>query len=81
MAIFIGLHRSGPVDESVLANGWQKYKEVSEKKGMKAKRVMFNAAEGIAVCETEAASAEDVRAAHEEVGMVPEEIIEVKTAE
>lgn len=81
MAIFIGIHKTGPVDEEIFANGWEKYKEASSKMGMKAVKVMYNAAQGVGVCETEAQSAEQVKAAHEEVGMVPQEIIEVKVSE
>lgn len=81
MAIFVGVHRLGAAtEEEKLANSWNSYKEEARKMGLKPLRVNFSAEKGVAFCETEANSLEEVRLAHEKVGMVPEEIVEVKTA-
>ncbi len=71
---------TGPVGEEVLAKGWESYKEAASKKGLTPISVSYNAEQGIAICETEANLREEVKAAHEEIGMVPAEIFEVKTA-
>ncbi len=82
MAIFIGIHRTEQaVEDSALEESWEKYKEIATKRGLKPLRASYNGAEKIAICETEAATSEEVRAAHEELGMIPEEIIEVRKSE
>ena len=72
---------NGPVEESVFSKGWESYKAACSKRGLKTIRAVFNAGEGIAICETEANSEADVKAAHEEIAMLPTEIIEVKIAQ
>ena len=82
MARFIGVHRvSGPaVAEDVMVKAWESYKVAASKRGMKPVRVAYSAEEGVGFCETEANSKEEVAAAHQEINMMPAEIIEVKTS-
>jgi hypothetical protein len=82
MAIFIGIHRIGhPVEEDQMLKSWETYKEAAIKRGLKPMHANYNAEKGVAMCETDANSADEVRLAHEDIKLVPQEIIEVKTAE
>jgi hypothetical protein len=82
MAIFIGIHRmDGPVEESKLSNSWSSYKEAAIKRGLKPLKVNYSAEKGVAICETEAETEEEVMAAHQDVNVLPKEIIEVKSSE
>ena len=82
MSVFIGIHKmDGPVEESIIKEGWPAYKEACEKHGAKAIRVDYNAQKGIAYCQTEADSEHEVHEAHEDIKMMPQEIFEIKTLE
>lgn len=82
MSVFIGIHQMpGPVDESEIQKGWASYKEACAKRGLKAIRVGYNAQKGRAHCLTEAPTENDVREAHSDINLLPQEIIEVKILE
>lgn len=82
MAKFIGVHKmGGPVTEEMFGKSWESYKAAAEKRGLKPLRVNYSAEKGVGFCETEANSIDEVKAAHEDVGVIPEEIVEVKTSE
>ncbi len=82
MTVFIGIHKmDGPVEESLVKEGWSAYKEACEKRGIKGIRVDYNAEKGIAHCITEAGSEHEVHEAHQDIKMIPQEIFEIKTLE
>lgn len=82
MPMFIGVHKNlAYTDETQMQEGWTSYKEAATKRGLKPIRVHYNTSAGVAFCETQAQTADEVRAAHEDIGAIPDEIVEVKTSE
>lgn len=82
MAVFIGLHNfeAGIGDETILGK-WAKYKESCAKLNLKPVKLYLNGDVGRVFCVTEAASSDDVRKAHTDVGLTVDEVIEVRTSE
>ena len=79
MAIFLGVHKipAGMV-ESLVAEGFGKYKEKAMAKGLRPIGAVYSMEKGFAYCQTEAESAEQVREAHQEAAIPLEDVIEVK---
>jgi len=82
MAQFLGIHNISKmlIDESKPIEGdpWTAYKASCAKRGdCKALHVHFNEKAGKAFCVSEAESADVVRAAHADVNLALEDIIEV----
>ena len=82
MAEFIGVHKLLPdMKAEDVEAGYQSYKEAATKMGLKSMRAHYSMEKGVAYCETEAPSAEEVRKAHEGAAIPLEDVIEVKTIE
>lgn len=79
MPVYLGVHNMGQaLNEEEFKASWTKYKEECAKRGAEAHKVYYNAEAGRGFCVTEANSADDVRAAHEEVGVPVDELVEVQ---
>jgi hypothetical protein len=85
MAQFLGIHEGEMfIDNSKASEGddpWEGYKAACAAKGLKALHVHYNMDDKRAFCLTEANSAEEVLAAHEDANLTIKEVIEVETAE
>jgi uncharacterized protein DUF4242 len=83
MGLYLGIHDMGkPLTEDEMKSIWEAYKLSCDKHGCKALRVHANAGEGKAFCLTEAASADEVLAAHKESDKPSEpDVIEVQIIE
>jgi len=64
--------------EQEIEEGWAKYKESANSKGLTTISAVYNRDKGFAYCQTEAESADAVRQAHEEVEIPLEDVVEVK---
>ncbi|OGL35160.1 hypothetical protein A3F65_00595 [Candidatus Saccharibacteria bacterium RIFCSPHIGHO2_12_FULL_47_16b] len=79
MPVFLGVHDFGEAaDEAKVKDSWFRYGEACKNHGAKPWKVYFNAKEGKAFCVTEAASAEDVRAAHADIDLALKDLVEVQ---
>ncbi len=80
MAVFLGIHKfPESFSEAQMQETWGKYQEACRQRGLRPMRVHYNGEKAMAFCETEGPSAESVMAAHEAVGKIPQELIEIKT--
>lgn len=80
MPLYVGIHKlSGNPNDEAIKNSWAEYKDSCEKKGAKAVRVGYNIEKAVAHCVTEAPSENEVKAAHVDMGQIPDEIFEIKT--
>lgn len=80
MAVFIGVHKiPAGLGEADLQNGWDSYKTEAQKRGLRPIRVRYNMEKGVAYCETEAPSENEVRDAHQNVQVPLEDVVEVKS--
>ncbi len=79
MALFLGVHDSGlPTTDDNVKSSWANYKAACEKRGCKGLRVHYNIGQGKAFCVTDASSADDVRAAHDEIKLPLKDLVEVQ---
>jgi hypothetical protein len=85
MAQFLGIHDTNDVliDESKPIEGdpWEVYKKSCVQHNCKPLHVHHNKSVGKAFCITEASSAEEVQAAHDEANLKLKELIEVELSE
>lgn len=82
MALFLGIHDMGEeTSEDVVQKSWSNYKTACQKHHCQALRVHYNASQGKAFCLTEAALADDVRTAHNEINLPLKDLVEVKILE
>ncbi len=82
MPIFIGVHKlPETLSENEILEGWNGYKQEASKRGLRPIRVHYSLAKGVAYCETEAPSENDVREAHEGLKIPLEDVLEVKTSD
>lgn len=58
--------------------GYSKYKESAQAKGLKPLSAVYSKEKGFAYCQTEAENADQVRKAHKEINIPIEDVIEVK---
>lgn len=80
MAEFMGVHElPGTFGEEDVRAGWEKYKASAVKMGLKPIRAHFNLEKHVAYCETEASTADEVKAAHQHVEIPLKDVIEIKT--
>jgi len=79
MPLFIGVHDMGQyITDEQMKDNWAKYLDACEKHGAKGHKVYYNGNLGRAYCVTEAPSADDVTAAHDDVGVPLKDIIQVE---
>lgn len=82
MALFLGVHDFGTGStENNVKNSWSNYSTACTKRGCLAVRVHYNAEQGKGFCLTEAASADAVKAAHDDVNLALADLVEVKVLE
>lgn len=82
MAQFLGIHEGIDTDpQQTGGDPWEDYKSACPKHDCTPLHVHFNTSSGRAFCVTEANSADDVRAAHEEANIPIKEVIEVEYAD
>ncbi len=81
MPLFMGFHKKPGITEEEIKKGWNGYKEAARKLGLRPLRAHYNAEQGVAFCETESPSAEDVKKAHESVQIPLEDLVEIKNLE
>lgn len=80
LPVFVGVHKiPAGSSEDMIQNGWNSYKAEAQKRGLKPIRVRYNMEKGVAYCETEANSENEVREAHQGVQVPLEDVIEVKS--
>lgn len=80
MALFLGVHKiPAGMQESEVAEGYNKYKESARAKGLNPLSAVFSLGKGFAYCQTEAQSADQVREAHTAVEIPLEDVVEVKS--
>lgn len=82
MALFLGVHDFGTGNsETEIKNSWANYNAACSKRGCQAVKVHYNAEQGKAFCLTEAASADKVKAAHNDINLALADLVEVKVLE
>lgn len=82
MPQFLGIHDLGaPTDNATVEDGWSKYKKACSNHECRPLHVHYNVDAGRAFCVTEAESADQVQAAHDEAEVPLKEVLEVKFAE
>lgn len=82
MSLFLGIHEMGSATtDDEVQNSWSSYKAACGKHGCKPLRAHYNAQQGRAFCVTDAPSADEVKAAHEEAQVPLKEVVEVKVME
>lgn len=81
MPLIIGIHKIAGSTEEQMQAGWAKYKEAAVGRGLKPIRVKYNLQKGLAFCETEAPTEAAVREAHQDAGVLPDDVIEAKVLE
>lgn len=80
MAVFLGVHKiPAELTEEEIKQGWEKYRQNANSKGLKPLGAVYSLEKGFAYCQTEAESADQVRDAHETVVIPLEDVIEVKS--
>jgi len=78
MPLFLGIHNVGrALTDEEIEDIWTRYKEAAKNHGAEGHKTFYNGAMGRAFCLTEADSAEDVDAAHADIDMPTNELIEV----
>ena len=82
MAVFMGIHKI-PADMTAdqVKEGYGKYKTAATAKGLTPRHANFSMEKGFAYCETEAASAQEVRDAHADAEIPLEDVVEVVTVD
>jgi len=79
MPVFLGIHDfGGPLTEEEMKHNWEMYQESCKKHGAEAWKVYYNLEEGKVFCVTEAKSADDVNAAHNDIERPTKELHEVQ---
>lgn len=79
MALFLGVHKIPQgMDPSQIEEGFAKYKQSAQTKGLHVLGAVYSMEKGFAYCQTEANSQEEVRKAHSEVAVPLEDVVEVK---
>jgi len=79
MPLFLGVHRlSAERSDALVENGWRSYCEGCRALGVKPLAVVYSVEKGVAYCQTEASSADDVWKAHEQVAIPLEDVLEVR---
>ena len=82
MAQFLGVHRlEADMSLEDVQSGFNKYKEEAAKIGIKALYAHYSLEKGLLYCLTEADSADQVRAAHQNISIPLEDVIEVREVE
>lgn len=65
------------MSEDEVEEKYDTYKDSAREAGLNPVRAIYNSEKGFAYCETEADSAEQVRAAHEKVNIPLEDVMEI----
>lgn len=79
MPVFLGMHDfEKALTKEQMEDNWKRYSESAKLHGAEAWKVYYNLEAGRTWCVTEAKSAEDVNAAHNDVDLPTEELIEVQ---
>ena len=82
MALFLGVHEGGELlSEDDVKTSWDRYKNACGNHNCRPLRSHYNAEQGRAFCVTEAESAQNVEAAHQEAEVPLKEVIAVKIIE
>lgn len=85
MAQFLGIHDTNDVfidsSKDIEGDPWEAYKKACAAHNCKALHVHFSRSVGKAYCVTEATSAEDVQAAHDDANLKLLEVFEVELSE
>lgn len=78
MTVFLGVHKlqTGMSEEDV-KNGYETYKKSAMEAGLKPLGAVVSMEKGVAYCQTEAESADQVRDAHAKVEIPLEDVIMV----
>lgn len=78
MALFLGVHKFEGLSEAEVHEGWEKYKQSATSAGLRPLSAVVSLEKGFAYCQTEAESADQVRAAHQSAEIPLEDVVEVK---
>lgn len=82
MARFIGVHKFSPeTTEDQMKSAWEGYKQACQGIGLKPLSLLYSLPKGVAYCQTEADSADQVREAHQGVAVALEDVFEVEILE
>lgn len=82
MPVFLGVHKLTPgMQEADVQKGWEDYKVSATTAGLRPISAVVSVEKGFAYCQTEAQSADQVRAAHANASIPLEDVVEVKTLE
>lgn len=78
LALFLGVHKFENLGETEVQEGWEKYKQSATATGLRTLGAVVSLEKGFAYCQTEAESADQVRAAHQSAEIPLEDVVEVK---
>jgi hypothetical protein len=80
MSIFLGVHKFtvGEMTIDDTTKSWDSYKKAAEEMGLKPLQVLISLESGVAYCQTEAESEEQIKEAHEKADIPLEDIIKVQ---
>jgi hypothetical protein len=81
MPLFLGVHKlpSGENVEEMTHGSWEKYKEAASGMGLKPLKALVSFEKGVAYCQTEADSGDQVKEAHDKAEVPLEDVYEVQT--
>lgn len=79
MPRYLGVHKlPADIRAEEIREGWDAYRRSAESKGLKTVGAVYSLEKGFAYCQTDAASAEEVRSAHEKANIPIEDVIEIQ---